>query len=169
MALPHDQIEPLPHDRNEIETGAIGNRSHGDSAIRASGPNCLRDIGPGRARRADANEPIDPDLRAVQKGMQEQLRAGAVGTNCDSRAAFHDVANVGDAERIAGRDHKALLTTGESNQHGVVTTRLVADRLDIGVDVLVIRRMQMDGGSDEFTPDEAAQSCFTAFRQGGET
>ena len=97
MALPHDQIEPLPHDRNEIETGAVGDRPHGDSAIRAPGPNCLCDIGPGRARRADANEPSDPDLRAVQKSMQEQLRAGAVGTNRDSRAAFHHVAHVGDA------------------------------------------------------------------------
>ena len=120
VALAHQQVERLPNDRHEIETGGVGDRTRGDAGVGAAGADRLRDIGTGRADRADGGELIERGFRPVQQREQQQLRAGAFRAHGDARALGDHVVDGADLERIAGRQQEALLAAAEGDQHRVL-------------------------------------------------
>ena len=148
VALAHHQVERLPNDRYEIEPGGIGDRARRDPGVGAAGADRLRDIGAGRADRADGGELVERGFRPMQQGQQQQLRAGALRTHGDARALGDHVVDRTDLERIAGRQQEALLAAAECDHHRVLHIAAARHRRDIGVGVRIFQRMQMHGGGD---------------------
>ena len=150
IALAHHQVERLPDDRYEIEPGGIGDRARRDAGVGAPGADRLRDIGTGRADRADGDELVERGLRPVQQGQQQQLRAGALRAHGDARALGDHVFDRADLERIAGRQQEALLAAAECDHHRVLHIAAARHGRDIGVGFRIFQRMQMHGGGEDF-------------------
>ncbi len=167
VALAQQQVERLPNNRREIEPGGIGDRARGDAGVGAAGADRLRDIGTGRADRADGGELIERGFRPVQQREQQQLRAGAFRTHGDARALGDHVRDRADLERIAGRQQQALLAAAEGDHHGVLQIAAAGDGGNVGVGFRIFQGMQVHGGGDGLAGDEALQAGFAADRERG--
>ena len=100
--------------------------------------------------------------------QQQQLRAGALRTQRQSRALCGDAGDVAQLERIAGGDDEPLLAPRERDQHRVVQAGRNGDRLRVRRIVVAIEPMQVDRGRDHLAAREPLQSGLAAFRQARE-
>ena len=96
------------------------------------------------------------------------MRAGAGGTLRHARARRRDRGHVAQAQRIAGRNENALLAPCKAEHHGIVQSRRVGDRCEIGGFVIAIEPVQMDGRDHHLASGQPPQAFLAAFGQAGE-
>ena len=90
------------------------------------------------------------------------------GRSAIARAGRRDRGDVGELERIAGRDQQALLAAGERDHHRVVQAGRVRDRVGIGALVVAVEPVQVNGRRHDLAAGEPPQAGFAAFRQARE-
>jgi hypothetical protein len=144
VALAQHQVEALPDERHEIEGGRLRHRARRDAAISAAGAHRLRDVGAGRADRLHGSEPIERQAGTGDKREQEQLRAGALRPQRETRPRRGDRGDVEHLQGIAGSYDQSLLAPRKSNHDGVVQARRIGDGFDVRGLVVTVEPMQMD-------------------------
>jgi hypothetical protein len=90
-----------------------------------------------------------------------------VSASIDPRPLGGDRGDVGELQRIAGLYQQPLLATGKSNDHGIVQAGRGGHRVRIGLVVITLEPVQMNGGGEHLGAGEPPQPFLAAFRKTG--
>ena len=161
IAMTHREIEALPGERHEVETGR--NRARRDPAIGAAGADRLRDIRAGRGGRRNGIELLEliSDWRSRESNSScapAPFGRSAMRARCRTTSA-----RVLRRSGLPGAK-QALFAPREADQHGIGDCAAPAQHVDIGI-ALAGKRMEMQRGRDDAALLEARKAGFAAFRQ----